>query len=261
MLAQGRCRVAQSARCHRQAGGHIVHRQLSHLRVGKVDEDLASDHVRVGHELVDVVDGCGGDLGSPKDCHVLGEGARRDKSDNRRLAGLGIANPVGVGAKPRVGKHVLAADRAKQPLGHRLDRGGDADIAPVPGTKDVARRGRLRPAAGALADFPGQPVDRRLGGDEREQRVEQWQIDNLAFTAFGLDLAQCHQHRHRAIEAGDHVGECGRRQCRLAVGKAGARGIARHALDQGAKAGTVAVGPVLPPPRDPDDDQAGIVLV
>ena len=43
---------------------------------------------------------------------------------------------------------------------------------------------------------------------------------------------------------------------RLAVGKAGARGIARHALDQRAEAGPVAIGAVLAPARDAHDDQA-----
>ena len=132
--------------------------------------------------------------------------------------------------------HVLAPDRAEQPLRHRLDRGGDADIAAVLGAEDVARRGRLRAAAGARPDLAGQPIDRRLGGDEREQRVEQRQIDDLPLAALDLDPAQRDHHREGAVEPGDHVGERGRRQYRLAVGKTGARGIARHALDQRAEA-------------------------
>jgi hypothetical protein len=114
-----------------------VHRQLPHLRVGKIDQDLAGDHMRVGHELVDVVYRCDGDLGTLEDCHVFGEGARADEFDNRRLTRLGVPNPIGVGAKPRVGEHVLAADHAKQSLGHRLDRGGNTDVAPVFGPEHV----------------------------------------------------------------------------------------------------------------------------
>ena len=120
---------------------------------------------------------------------------------------------------------------------------------------------RLRPAAGALADRAGQAVDRRFGGDEREQWVKQRQIDDLALPALGLDLAQCHEHRHGTVEPGDHVGQRRRRQSRLAIGEAGARSIARHALDQGAKAGAVAIGAILPPAGNPDDDQAGVVFV
>ena len=68
-------------------------------------------------------------------------------------------------------------------------------------------------------------------------------------------------HREGAVEPGDHVGERGRRQDRLAVGEAGARGIARHALDQRAEAGPVAVGPVLAPARDAHDDEPRVARV
>ena len=79
--------------------------------------------------------------------------------------------------------------------------------------------------------------------------------------AANLAMAQRDEHSHRAIEPGDHVGERGRRQCRLAIGEAGARGITGHAFDQGAKAGPVAVGPVLAPPGNPQNDQAGVACV
>jgi len=100
-----------------------VHRQAAHLVVGKIDQDLAGDHMRIGHELVDVVDRRGGDLGALKDLHAFGERACRDKGHDRRLAGLGILDAVAVGAKSRIADHVLTADRAKQPLGHHLYRG------------------------------------------------------------------------------------------------------------------------------------------
>ena len=150
---------------------------------------------------------------------------------------------------------------AEQPLRHRLDRGRDADIAPVLGAEHVARAGRLGAAAGARPDLAGQSVDRRLGRDEREDRVEQRQIDDLARAALDLDPAQRHHDREGAVQPGDHVGQRGRRQYRLAVGKAGARGIARHALDQRAEAGPVAIGPALPPARDAHDHETRIAGV
>ena len=99
VLAQGGRRAAQPTGGGGEARDHIVHRQVPHRVIGKVDDDLARDHMRVGHELVDVVDRCGGDLGALEDCHVFGERARRDKGGDRRLAGRGVADPVGVGAK------------------------------------------------------------------------------------------------------------------------------------------------------------------
>ncbi len=217
--------------------------------------------MRIGHELVDVVDRRRGDLGPLEHGHVLGQRARRYEFPDRPLAFLGVSDALGVGAKTRVGDHVGAPDCTEQPLGHRLHRGGDADIAAVFGPEDVARRSRFRAAAGARPDLAGQLIDRRFGGDKREQRVEQRQVDDLAAAATPLDLPQRDHHRKGAVEAGDHIGERGRRQGRLAVGKAGARGIARHALDQRAEAGPVAIGAVLPPARDAHDDEGGIATV
>ena len=79
--------------------------------------------------------------------------------------------------------------------------------------------------------------------------------------ALDLDPAQRDHHRERAVEPGDHVGQRGRRQYRLAVGEAGARGIARHALDQRAEAGPVAIRPALPPARDAHDHKPRIARV
>jgi hypothetical protein len=235
-----------------------MHRQSPHLGVRQVDDDLAGGHMRVGHELVDVVDRRGGDLGALEDFHVLGQGARADEGDDRRLAGFGVPDPVAVGAKARVGDHVFAADRPEEPLGHCLDRGGDADVAAILGAEHIARRGRLGAAAGALAHGPGQPVDRCFGRNEREQRVEQRQVDDLAIAALCFDLAQRDHHRKGAIEPGDHVGERGRRQGRFAVGKTGARRVAGHALDQGPEAGPVAVGTILTPAGNPQDNEARV---
>src|SRR6266851_8065967 len=231
VLAEAGGRAAQVAGRLAEARDDVVHRQTAGLRVRHIDDDLARQDMRVGEELVDVVDRRGGDLGRGKGGHVFVERARGDECDDRRLAFRGVLHPVSVVAKARVGDDVLAPDRAEQPLGHRLDRGGDADIAAVLGAEHVAWGSRLRAAAGARADLAGQIVDRRLGGDERKERVEQRKINDLPGAALDLDPAQRDHDGKGAIEPGDHVCQRGRRQYRLPIGKAGARGIARHALD------------------------------
>ena len=45
--------------------------------VGKIDQDFPRDHMRVGHELVDVVDRRGGDFGALENFHVLGQACAR----------------------------------------------------------------------------------------------------------------------------------------------------------------------------------------
>jgi hypothetical protein len=76
-----------------------------------------------------------------------------------------------------------------------------------------------------------------------------------------FDLAQRDHDRAGAVEPGDHVGERGRRQGRLAVGKASARGISGHAFYERAKAGAVAIGSVLAPAGNPQDDQTRVMVV
>ena len=113
----------------------------------------------------------------------------------------------------------------------------------------------LRAAADARLDPLREPVDRGFRAEHREDRIEQRQVDHLARAAALLDLAQRDQHGVRAVKSRHHVGERERRQHRRAVGEAVLRRKARHALDQAAEAGLVAIGPVLPPARHAHDDQ------
>jgi len=49
-------RPAQGTRGRRQARDHVVHGDAADLLVGHIDHDLPGLHVRIGDELVDVVD-------------------------------------------------------------------------------------------------------------------------------------------------------------------------------------------------------------
>ena len=69
-----------------QARNHVVHRQMSQIVIRKIDRDFAPDDLRVGYELVDIVDGRRRDFRAFEDFHILGKGARRDKCDDRGLA-------------------------------------------------------------------------------------------------------------------------------------------------------------------------------
>ena len=67
VLAERRRRAAQAAGRRGQARDDVVHRRCCPIScVGHVDDDLARQHVRVGEELVDVVDRRGGDLGGAR---------------------------------------------------------------------------------------------------------------------------------------------------------------------------------------------------
>ncbi len=248
LAERGRGR-ADFARRAGEARHHMVHRHAAHLGIGQFGHDLARLHMRVGDELVDVVDRRGGDLGLLEHGEILGKRARLDEFGDRPLRLVDVLHAVGVGAKARVVDHVGAADRAVEPLRHALDRGRDGDEAAVLGLIHVARRGVVGAAADARLDLAGELIERGLGPEDREDRIEQRQVDHLTRAAALLDLAQRDQHGARAVEARDHVGERERRQHRRAVGEAVLRRESRHALHQAAEARLVAIGPVLPPAR------------
>src|SRR5262250_79471 len=136
----------------------------------------------------------------------------------------------------------------------------DAEMATQPPSLDVAGRGALRGAAYAAADLVRELVDRGLGTEDREDRLEEAQVDDLAAAAVDLDVAHGDHRGHGARQSRDHVGHGQRREDRLTVLEAVARGEARHGLDQGAEPGALRVWPGLPEAGDADEDELGIAL-
>ena len=146
-------------------------------------------------------------------------------------------------------------------LRHRLGRAGQRDVMAVGAAVDIARRRGVGRAADPLLDGAGFGIDRRLGAEHREDQFQQRQVDHLPPSRAVVAGAQCGHRGERAIETRDHVCERQRRQHRLAVGKAGARGKPAHRLDQRAEARQRGVGPGLAEARHPHDDQPGVGLV
>ena len=157
----------------------------AHLVVRHVDDDLARLHMRIGDELVDVVDRRGGHLRlleQPRAHRRACAPAMNSRIGASQASALRTRSRVG--AKARIVDHVGAADGAEQPLGHRLDRGRDRDPAPVAGLEHIARRACCRAAAQcAAAISPVSLIDRGIGAEDREDRIEQRQVDHLALAA------------------------------------------------------------------------------
>ena len=183
VFAERRRRRADLARRARQARHHRVHRDAAHLVVRQFGHDLARPHMRVGDELVDLVDRRGGHFRGLEHRKPFGQGARLDEVRDHAVAFVDVAHAIRVGAEARIVDHVGAADRAEQPLRHGLDRGRDRDEAAVLGFVDVARRGVVRAAADARLDRLRELVDRGFRPEHREDRIEQRQVDHLARAA------------------------------------------------------------------------------
>ena len=114
--------------------------------------------MRVGDELVDLVDRRGSHFRGLEHRKPFGERARLDEVRDHAVAFVDVAHAVRVGAEARIVDHVGAADRAEQPLGHALDRGRNRDETAVLRLVNVTRRGVVRAASDA--DRQGKPLAR-----------------------------------------------------------------------------------------------------
>jgi hypothetical protein len=196
-----------------------MHRHLPHLGVRRVDDDPSRVDVRIVEELCDVVDRRRRHAGVLEELHRLGERVLPDEASDDRIDLSPPLDPFGVGPERGIVVELLAPDGTEQPLGHGLRRRRDREPAAVLRRVHVTGRGRLRRAARTPADLAAESVNRRLGTEDRRDRVEQAQIDHLAAPAVPLDVADRDDGRHGAIESRDHAGHRQRRQHGLAVSK------------------------------------------
>ena len=121
---------------------------------------------------------------------------------------------------------------------------------PSLGLEDVARAGRCWSGCLARGMMPGRLVHRRLGADQRVDRVEQRQVDHLPLPPSTSTSRSATIVAIGAVEPGDHVGERGRRQHRLAVGKAGLARRSPTCPRPACRSRAVcAYGPVCPQPE------------
>ena len=106
----------------------------------------------------------------------------------------------------------------------------------------------------------GRAVDRRVGTEDRDEGLEQREVDHLAAAALPLNLPEGHHDPERAVEPRHHVGESEGREGRRLVGKAVLVREARHRLDEGPESGLAGVGTGLAVAAHPHHDQVGVAV-
>ena len=243
-----------------KARDDVVHRQPAELVVGKVDDHAALARMGVFLELRGGVDGPRRHPRPVEDLHRLGEGALGDEPADDRVDLLAVGGARRRGVEARVVAHVGAADGAEDAHRHRLHGAAHGDPLPVPGPVGIAGRG----GAGGVADpggrLAGRAVDRGVGAEDRDEGLEQREVDHLAAAALPLDLPERHHDSERAVEPRHHVGEGERREGRRLVGKAVLVREARHRLDEGPEPRLSGVGAGLTVAAHADDDELGVAV-
>ena len=97
---------------------------------GNIDNHLALLNVAIGNELVDVIDGCRGNLGVFKSGQAVDEVASGDKLADRPLRFLVVGKSRAVAGKAGIFRHFGDTHGRIQPFRHRLHRARDRNQRP-----------------------------------------------------------------------------------------------------------------------------------
>ena len=81
---------------------HMMHRDLAHLRIRIIGDQLPLDHMRIGHDLRRVVDRTDGDFSLLEEADILLLRPRADEFADDGIEFINVAQPVGIGAEARV---------------------------------------------------------------------------------------------------------------------------------------------------------------
>ena len=179
----------------------------------------------------DVEDRAARDAGAVAQRDPVVDGARGDhRLEDRRQLGAAL-DAGGVGGEARVvgerGERRADGATERAPLGVVAD--GDVHEA-VPGPIGLVGRDRRVLIAATRRHAAGREVDAGVIGEQRDLPVEHRDVDVLAATGARARVQRDEDAGER-VEAGDHVGDRGADLVRRAVGGAGQRRQAAHALD------------------------------
>ena len=218
-------------------------------------------HLRVLHQLLDVVDGCDRRAGQVEGRHDLVEIARANPAAQDAVELVAVVDALSGGLEPRLLGDVGAPDQPHHPLGDRGGAGGNGDPAAVAGEVGVAR-GVVGRAVAVPARHDLELVEHaRAGAQDRQQRLDQRDVDHLAAAAVALPVVEREHHRDRPRQAGDAVGQPERRQRRRAVRLAGLVREAGHRLGERPERPPGGVGPGLAEPGHAQHHQRRVDLV
>ena len=217
--------------------------------------------MRVSFDVGHGVDGTRGQLVRFDNCQILGERARADRLTDRPIELETVNHTRFVGAEPWIGEHSVEAICAQEAFRHLGRRSAHRDPAAIVRAIAASRARVLRAAAVTRSGFAERRVLGRQRPQERKQRFEQREIDDLPGSAVYIAVVQGKHDRVDRVEGGRRVGERKPRHDRRTVGIAIHRGKTARGFDQRAESGARGARPGLAPPRDAEDNEAGMAGV
>ena len=259
----GAARPPDSARGVRQPVEDVLHPHGPQLGVLDGGDGVERGVLRVDEDVADVVDRRDRGLRLLEGLDDLVLLALGDPRADVLVELVGVLGPRGPAGEPRLVDDLGVADEHHHALGDRLRRRRDRHPLVVAGAVGVARRVVDRAVAGALLDGAELVVHHGLHAEQRDDRLDDGEVDDLteAAAAGAVALVERGHHGLRRGQRGDAVGEAERGQGRRSVGPARDRGEPAHRLGERAEAGARAVGPELAEPGDARHDQPRVGLV
>ena len=172
-------RPAEGAGRLAQARQDVVHRQAAERLVFDLDDNPALGEMRIDRGVGGGVDRTNGRAGVAHDLQRIVVVALGEPGAHGHIHQLAMLHPRGVVGEARVGLHLGLADDLEDAMRDLLGGARERDVFAVGAAIDVARRGGVAGAAGALLDLAGLGVDRGLGPEHRDHRLEQREVDDL----------------------------------------------------------------------------------
>ena len=157
----------------------------------RIDAEYRSDRDVMDSEVIEIF------IERPL-CHEIG---------NVDVEGLHIGQSRSVGAEALIFNELRHPDGLHDPLRHALRRTRHNHPLAVLAGERIARCSSLCAIAHALWQPSGVLVDRCVGSQDRDHRLEQRKIDHLSLAASGFHFAQGDQGRECPGKSSHHVGQ------------------------------------------------------
>ena len=227
---QLRARVGDSPGRAVQPRDDVLHQDVTQLVVRDTYDRLTGEVLRICHDVRDRVHRRDGRVVLLKHLQDLFGRAHTNPLTDQQVELLLVLGATPLSGEPRLGDDVFAPDCPHHPLGDRVRRGGQGEPLPVarlvriPGSREGTPVAHPRQLQAELV------VEKHLGTEDREQRLVDRQVDDLAHSTCRISPPERRHDAERTRERRDAVCQSERREGGRLVSPAVHFGEAREPL-------------------------------